>query len=261
MALLAAWLGAEAAAAADVPPTNSEVAQGYTHDNNRTVTTLEHAVTERSPPATCECRTTNDAFDLCSCGDPLCPRAVPNHGHTTYDHAPLSAAVDNPSRGASLRPVGPVVGPTTTHTFPSGSAQGAAATGTTQEQVHCDCEGSPSLAPVGVATNGADNVVNGTRLGQQLARESTDSVFTSSGRLSSGAIADSRQIIPGSRLGNKDLISRLTSHGSDIADWGKYATRTHQSPSGDFQVHFYMNRVTGAVDYGYDYKVIFNGAR
>lgn len=120
--------------------------------------------------------------------------------------------------------------------------------------------GTPGVRGSGAA-NGADNVVNGTRLVQQLARESADSVFTSSGRLSSGAIADSRQIIPGSRLGNKDLIQRLTSDGSDIADWGKYTTRTHQSPSGDFQVHFYTNRSTGAIDYGYDYKVVFNGAR
>ena len=113
----------------------------------------------------------------------------------------------------------------------------------------------------GTAANGAGDALNGVRLGQQLARESAHSVFTSSGRLSSGAIADSREIISGSRLGNKDLIQRLTSDGSNIADWGKYTTRTHQSPSGDFQVHFYMNRSTGAIDYGYDYKVIFNGAR
>lgn len=112
-----------------------------------------------------------------------------------------------------------------------------------------------------VAANGAGNAANGVRLGQQLARESAESAFTSSGRLSSGAIADSSEIISGSRLGNKDLIARLTSDGSDIADWGKYTTRTHQSPSGDFQVHFYMNRSTGAIDYGYDYKVVFNGAR
>lgn len=110
----------------------------------------------------------------------------------------------------------------------------------------------------GVAANSADNVANGVRLGQQLARESAESAFTSSGRLSSGAIAESRQI-PGSKLGNKDLIQRLTADGSSIAGWGKFTTRTHQSPSGDFQVHFYMNRVTGAIDYGYDYKVIFNG--
>lgn len=62
-------------------------------------------------------------------------------------------------------------------------------------------------------------------------------------------------------MGQKDLISPLTSDGSDIADWGKYTTRTHQSPSGNFQVHFYMDRVTGALDYGYDYKVIFDEAR
>jgi hypothetical protein len=94
-----------------------------------------------------------------------------------------------------------------------------------------------------------------------LARESAESAFTSSGRLSSGAIQESQQIIRGSDLGNKQLIQRLTSDGSDIADWGKYTTRTHQSPSGNFQVHFYMNRGTGAVDYGYDYKVIFGGPR
>jgi hypothetical protein len=61
------------------------------------------------------------------------------------------------------------------------------------------------------------------------------------------------------KLGNKELVQHLTSDGSNISNWGKYTTRTFQSPSGDFQVHFYMNRVTGAIDYGYDYKVVFNG--
>jgi hypothetical protein len=114
-----------------------------------------------------------------------------------------------------------------------------------------------SSAQAAAAGAGADNVVNGLRLGQQLARESAESAFTSSGRLSQGAIGESRQIISGSKLGNKDLIQRLTSDGSSIADWGKYATRTYQSPSGDFQALFYMNRGTGAIDY--DYKAIFNG--
>ena len=114
---------------------------------------------------------------------------------------------------------------------------------------------------VDAAGTGADNVVNGTRLGEQLAKESAESVFTSSGRLSGAAINESRQIIPGTELNNKDLVRRLTSDGSDIADWGKYSTRTHQSPSGDFQVHYYMNRTTGTIDYGYDYKVKFKGAR
>lgn len=118
------------------------------------------------------------------------------------------------------------------------------------------------LSPIqrsGVAANGADNVANGVRLGQQLARESAESAFTSSGRLSSGAIQESKQIVGGSSLKNTELIKRLTSDGSDVADWAKYTTRTYQSPSGNFQVHFYMNRGTGAIDYGYDYKTIFGG--
>jgi hypothetical protein len=38
----------------------------------------------------------------------------------------------------------------------------------------------------------------------------------------------------------------------------KYSTQTFQSPAGPFQVHFYRNAVTGAVNYEYDYKVVFN---
>lgn len=116
--------------------------------------------------------------------------------------------------------------------------------------------GRGTAARATASSGGADNVVNGPRLGQQLARESSGSAFTSSGRLSTGAVSGSRQIIPGS---NKDLIERLTSDGSRISDWGKYATNTFQSSAGDFQVHFYMNRMTDTIDHGYDYKVIFNG--
>src|SRR6266536_1046514 len=54
------------------------------------------------------------------------------------------------------------------------------------------------------------------------------------------------------------LRAHLTRDGSDIADWGKYTTRTHHSPSGDFQVHYYYNPTTGAVAYDFDYKVVMN---
>lgn len=57
------------------------------------------------------------------------------------------------------------------------------------------------------------------------------------------------------------VIKSLTLDGSSISDWGKYTTRTYQSPSGDFQVHYYMNRTNGAVNYGSDFKVVFNGSR
>lgn len=40
--------------------------------------------------------------------------------------------------------------------------------------------------------------------------------------------------------------------------FGKFTTLTYQSPSGNFQVHFYMDPVTGEPYYGLDYKVKFN---
>jgi hypothetical protein len=55
------------------------------------------------------------------------------------------------------------------------------------------------------------------------------------------------------------VVSELTADGSNIADWGKYTSETFQSPAGSFQVHFYMNQVTGAVNYNIDYKIVFNG--
>src|SRR6266508_1619170 len=73
-----------------------------------------------------------------------------------------------------------------------------------------DATGLGIVVATGVAANaGADNVVNGVRLGQQLARESAESAFTSSGRLSSGAIQDAQQIIRGTNVKNKELIQRL----------------------------------------------------
>ncbi|HST47595.1 RHS repeat-associated core domain-containing protein, partial [Jatrophihabitans sp.] len=110
------------------------------------------------------------------------------------------------------------------------------------------------------ASTGADNIANGPRLAEQLARESAESAFTDSGELASDMITGAKQIKDGSELGNPAVISDLTSDGSNISDWGKYSTRIMQSPSGDFEVHFYMNPTTGAVNYNFDYKVIFSGA-
>lgn len=93
------------------------------------------------------------------------------------------------------------------------------------------------------------------RLSQDLEAQS---VFTGSGTLSSEAISGSRVIIPGGALGNQGLVQRLSAIGGDINDWAKYSTGTYRSPSGDFQVHFYMNKSSGFVDYWSDYKVKFN---
>ncbi|MGK5531354.1 hypothetical protein, partial [Streptomyces sp. URMC 129] len=98
----------------------------------------------------------------------------------------------------------------------------------------------------------------GQRLAEQLRRESADSIFTPDGRLTPQAIAGSREVIAGEDLGNPHLRAHLTADGSNLSDWGKYSTSTHQSPFGDFQVHFYYNRETGQVVYDYDYKAVMN---
>jgi hypothetical protein len=101
--------------------------------------------------------------------------------------------------------------------------------------------------------------VNASRLAAQLTRQEASSVFTHEGTLQPEVIANSREIINGTQLGNKQLVSELTSNGSDLADWGKYATQIFRSPSGPFQVHFYYNSVTDEAFYGLDYKAIFGG--
>lgn len=110
-----------------------------------------------------------------------------------------------------------------------------------------------SLLPQGVwrLQRRAQNVANGVRLLQQLARESANSACTATGELSEGAINGARQIFAPGTLGNPAIPSVF----------GKYATETFASPSGPFQAHFYMNPTTGEVIYGLDYKVIFNLAR
>ncbi|MFE2844486.1 putative T7SS-secreted protein [Streptomyces scopuliridis] len=97
----------------------------------------------------------------------------------------------------------------------------------------------------------------GQRLADQLRRESADSIFNENGWLTPQAIADSRRVIDGEKLGNPVVRDLMTSDGSHLSDWGKYTTRTHQSPYGDFQVHYYYNPETGRV-LNYDYKVIMN---
>ncbi|WEH34789.1 DUF6531 domain-containing protein [Streptomyces sp. AM 4-1-1] len=97
----------------------------------------------------------------------------------------------------------------------------------------------------------------GQRLAEQLRRESAGSIFNENGRLTPEAITDSRRVIDGEKIGNPAVREAMTSDGSNLSDWGKYTTRTHQSPYGDFQVHYYYNPETGRV-LNYDYKVIMN---
>jgi hypothetical protein len=107
----------------------------------------------------------------------------------------------------------------------------------------------------------ANSAASFARLTKHLEFDEAASVFTKSGGLQPSVIQDARLITPGARIGNPEVIKTLTADGSNMADWGKYATQTFQSPSGPFQAHFYRNGVTGAANYSIDYKVLFGSLR
>jgi hypothetical protein len=85
-------------------------------------------------------------------------------------------------------------------------------------------------------------------LGRQLRAEQAASAFAESGGLSETALQAARQIFEPGTLGNPAVPE----------GFGKFATDTFPSPSGPFQVHFYMNPTTQEVFYGLDYKAVFN---
>jgi RHS repeat-associated protein len=100
--------------------------------------------------------------------------------------------------------------------------------------------------------------VSGVQLAQQLARSSVTSAFDTAGRLNPAIAASSTEIIAGADLKNTRVINGLTSDGSNIADWAKMKTPSIRIPGeGSFQVHFYQNRVTGMINYNYDYSIQF----
>jgi RHS repeat-associated protein len=115
--------------------------------------------------------------------------------------------------------------------------------------------GGCEVAAVAGAAEGADALIGGaqsalarTLLSDQLAAESAASPFTETGELTDEAIAQSKEIMTPEELNNPDIPS----------GYSKYSTQTYQSPSGDFQTHYYMNSNTGDVYYGSDYKAVFN---
>jgi hypothetical protein len=115
--------------------------------------------------------------------------------------------------------------------------------------------GTEGAAEAGVVARSA----NATRLAAQLTEQEARAVFTSSGALQPEVIAGSTEIINGTQLSNQTLVKALTADGSNIADWGKYATQPFRSPSGPFQMHFYHNSSNGRVFYELDYKAVFTG--
>ncbi|MGH8437404.1 MAG: RHS repeat-associated core domain-containing protein, partial [Pseudomonas sp.] len=123
-------------------------------------------------------------------------------------------------------------------------------------------EAALSLIPVekfAVAGLGlARSAVAGTRLNAALRFEEATSVFARGGGLHPDVVRNATRIIEGTDLRNPAVIAELSRGGTNIADWGKYTTQTFKSPAGDFQVHFYYNRATGALNTAIDYKVVLN---
>jgi hypothetical protein len=74
------------------------------------------------------------------------------------------------------------------------------------------------------------------------------SVFNQAGLLTATAIKNARMIIPEAKLGNAAIPPGFS----------KYSTSTFYTPSGNAQVHFYMNDKTGKIFYELDYKIVFN---
>jgi hypothetical protein len=104
----------------------------------------------------------------------------------------------------------------------------------------------------------AANHINLLRLQRQLTIEQANSIFDESGGLTQEAIDNSLIIKQGEELGNPALRNDLINIGGNIADWGKYTTKSIASPSGNFGMHFYYNPVTGNTYYGMDYKAVFD---
>lgn len=100
-------------------------------------------------------------------------------------------------------------------------------------------------------------LANASRLRAQLAFEEAGILTQEGAGLTEAAIARAREIqISGGRLTNPQVVRELTKDGSSIGDWGKFTTESVDLGSGQrSQVHFYKNRVTGAVNLNIDFKV------
>ncbi len=102
----------------------------------------------------------------------------------------------------------------------------------------------------GAAAGGAADMTSSAQLRTQLSLQQAG-ILDSNGQLTAQAIKGSDPIpLADGGIKNPSVVSELTSDGSNIADWGKYTTQSVTMPNGQsMQVHYYMNSVTGKVDY------------
>jgi filamentous hemagglutinin len=102
----------------------------------------------------------------------------------------------------------------------------------------------------GATAGSAADMTTAAQLRTQLSLQQAG-ILDSNGQLTAQAIKRSDAIpLADGVIKNPTVVSELTSDGSNIADWGKYTTQSATMPNGQsMQVHYYMNSVTGKVDY------------
>nr|WP_237276962.1 RHS repeat-associated core domain-containing protein [Streptomyces caniscabiei] len=167
--------------------------------------------------------------------------------------APVAAAL-----GSGCLATAPVCAATIAETVTGGASGGSAVVGSGV---------AAGAAAKGLASRsvdeGAVNAANGFRLGKSLEYEADaaaiSAMFTKDGDLTAEAIARSRKIIGGEKIGNPHLQKYFEAHGG-AEQWGKYGTPRLNTPGrdGTIDVHFYKNEVTEEIYY-YDYKIKLGG--
>ncbi|KDN21916.1 hypothetical protein DV20_13450 [Amycolatopsis rifamycinica] len=95
------------------------------------------------------------------------------------------------------------------------------------------------------------------KMAQEFRHHSRYEPFTPDGKLTAVAVEEAFPVQAGEVIGNP-YVKEVFARSGGPSQWAKYSTRTHHSPYGDFQIHFYHNRTTGEVYYGHDYKVVMN---
>ena len=104
----------------------------------------------------------------------------------------------------------------------------------------------------------ATNAADAPRLADDLLHRQAASAFDDAGNLKPEFARNATVIIEGNKIGNPAVINTLTADGSHISDWAKFTTETIEGPHGRFQVHFYMNKLTGEINTDIDFKSVLN---
>ncbi|MBU7008834.1 peptidoglycan-binding domain-containing protein, partial [Phosphitispora fastidiosa] len=113
-----------------------------------------------------------------------------------------------------------------------------------------------TLARIGTyfGDKGIPNIANNSRLSGDSIQKAEE-VFFTNGTLRAQFIQNSKSIIPGTKLGDPNVVKALTSNGSNISDWAKMTTQSVTIDGVKVQVHFYMNQVTNEITaYGMKFK-------